>query len=260
LRRIAVLVKYVPDAGGDRQFTALNTTDRDLGEGLLSELDEYAVEQALLVVEALGEGHITYVTMGPESAATALKRALSMGGDDAIHVSDPACAGSDAVATAVVLAKALASLNPDLILTGMASTDAGMSVVPVMIAELLGIPAATFASSLAVDGDTVTTRRDDDSSSTTMTSRLPTLVSVTDQTGEARYPSFKGIVAAKKKPVRVLSLSDLQIEAGNVGLAGRRATITTVTKRPTRQAGITVVDDGEGAIKLAEFLVANKFI
>jgi electron transfer flavoprotein beta subunit len=258
--KIVVLVKHVPDAAGDRGFAADRTTDRAAVDGRLSELDEYAVEQALQVVEKAGEGEITFLTMGPEAAGEALRKALSMGGDAAYHVVDDALHGSDALATSLVLAKAIERLSPDLVVCGMASTDGTMSVVPAMLSERLGLPGLTLASSLSVEGGAVTIRRDGDDASTTITAPLPALVSVTDQTGEARYPSFKGIMAAKKKPVETLSLSDLGIEPAQVGLGAAWTAVESVTKRPARQAGTIVTDEGDGGVKLAEFLATNKFI
>ena len=258
--KIVVLVKHVPDATGNRGFSADYTADRASVDGLLSELDEYAVEQALRVVEKAGEGEITFLTMGPEAAGAALRKALSMGGDAAVHVIDDALHGSDAIATSLVLAKAIGKLEYDLVITGMASTDGTMSVVPVMVAERLGLPTATYASDLAIEGGVVTIRRDGDAASETIEVKLPALVSVTDQTGEARYPSFKGIMAAKKKPVTVYTIADLDIPAEQVGLGAAWSVVESVTKRPARTAGVKVVDDGEGASKLAEFLVTQKFI
>ena len=258
--KIVVLVKHVPDAAGDRTFAADLTSDRAAVDGRLSELDEYAVEQALQLVEKAGEGEITYLTMGPAAAGEALRKALSMGGDAGVHVVDDALHGSDALATSRVLAAALGRLEWDLVVCGMASTDGTMSVVPTMLSERLGVAGLTWAGSLAVDGTTVTIRRDGDDASTTVTGSLPALVSVTDQTGEARYPSFKGIMAAKKKPVTTFTLADLGVEPGEVGLAGAWSEVRTATKRPPRAAGVVVTDEGDGGLKLAEFLATNKFI
>ena len=258
--KIVVLVKHVPDAASDRGFAADLTTDRAAVDGRLSELDEYAVEQALQIVEKQGEGEITYLTMGPETAAEALRKALSMGGDAGVHVVDDALHGSDALATSAVLAAALGKLEWDLVVCGMASTDGTMSVVPAMLAERLGVPGLTLASNLAVEGTTATIRRDSDDASTTITAELPALVSVTDQTGEARYPSFKGIMAAKKKPVTTYSLADLGVDAAGVGLGGAWSAVESATKRPPRQAGVVVTDEGDGGVKLADFLASGKFI
>ena len=195
-----------------------------------------------------------------EAAGEALRKALSMGGDAGVHVVDDALHGSDALATSLVLAKAIERLSPDLVVCGMASTDGTMSVVPAMLSERLGLPGLTLASSLSVEGGAVTIRRDGDDASTTVTASLPALVSVTDQTGEARYPSFKGIMAAKKKPVETLTLADLGVEPAQVGLGAAWTAVESVTKRPARQAGTVVTDEGDGGVKLAEFLATNKFI
>jgi electron transfer flavoprotein beta subunit len=258
---IVVCVKYVPDAQSDRTFNESdNTTDRVGVDGLLSELDEYAVEEALKLVEA-GEGEVTVVTVGPDQAADALKKALQMGADKAVHVKDDAIHGSDAVATSLVLAEAVKKIgNPDLVITGMASTDGTMSVVPAMLAERLGLPQVTFASELSVDGSTVTIRRDGDAASETIVATLPALVSVTDQINEPRYPSFKGIMAAKKKPVETWSLGDLGVDASQVGLDAAWTKVESFQQRPPRQQGQIVTDEGDGGTKLAEFLAAQKFI
>ena len=257
---IVVCVKYVPDAQSDRTFTEDNTTDREGVDGLLSELDEYAVEEALKIVEA-GEGEVTVVTIGPDAAAEAVKKALQMGADKGVHVLDDAIAGSDAPATSLVLAEAIKKIGtPDIVLTGMASTDGTMSVVPAMLAERLGLPQVTFASELTVEGGTVKIRRDGDTASETIESSLPALVSVTDQINEPRYPSFKGIMAAKKKPVETWSLADLGVDAGQVGQANSWTEVLETTKRPPREQGEIVKDEGDGGSKLAEFLAAQKFI
>jgi electron transfer flavoprotein beta subunit len=258
---IVVCVKYVPDAQSDRTFNdSDNTTDRVGVDGLLSELDEYAVEEALKIVEA-GEGEVTVLTVGPDQAADALKKALQMGAHQAVHVNDPAIHGSDSVATSLVLAEAVKKIGtPDLVMTGMASTDGTMSVVPAMLAERLGLPQVTFASELTVDGSTVTIRRDGDAASETIVASLPALVSVTDQINEPRYPSFKGIMAAKKKPVQTWSLSDLGVDPSLVGLEAAWTRVESFTKRPPREQGQIVTDEGDGGAKLAEFLSAQKFV
>ncbi len=257
---IVVCVKYVPDAQSDRGFNEDNTTDREGVEGLLSELDEYAVEQALQIVEA-GEGEVTVLTIGPADAAEAVKKSLQMGADKGVHVSDDAIAGSDALATSLVLAEAIKKIGtPDIVLTGMASTDGTMGVVPAMLAERLGLPQVTYASELTVDGGVAKIRRDGDTASETIEAPLPALISVTDQINEPRYPSFKGIMAAKKKPVEEWSLSDLGVDAGQVGLANAATAVESTTKRPPREQGTIVTDEGDGGTKLAEFLTTNKFV
>jgi len=258
---IVVCVKYVPDAQGDRTFDeADKTTDRAHVDGLLSELDEYAVEEALKLVES-GGGEVTVLTVGPAQAADAIKKALQMGADKGVLVTDDVIHGSDAAGTSLVLAEAVRKIGSyDLVMTGMTSTDGTMGVIPAMLAERLGLPQVTYAGELTVDGTTLTIRRDGDTASETITSTVPALVSVTDQINEPRYPSFKGIMAAKKKPVEEWSLADLGVDPGQVGLAGAWTKVLSFTKRPPRTQGEVVTDEGDGGAKLAEFLSARKFL
>ena len=257
---IVVLVKHVPDATAERALDPADfTTDRVGVDGLLSELDEYAVEEALKIAEAT-EGEVTVLTVGPEGAAAAVKKALQMGADKGVHVDD-ALHGSDAIATSLVLAAALRRIGGyDLVLAGMASTDGSMSVVPAMLAERLGLPQVTFAAEVTVGDGTVSIRRDGDTASETVESSLPAVVSVTDQINEPRYPSFKGIMAAKKKPVQTWSLADLGVDPAEVGLGGAWTVVDDASKRPARTQGTVITDDGDGGVKLAEFLAASKFI
>jgi electron transfer flavoprotein beta subunit len=259
---IVVCVKYVPDAQADRTFVESDkTTDRVGVDGLLSELDEYAIEEALLVTEA-GEGEVTAVTVGPEQATDALKKALQMGADKAVHVLDDQIHGSDAFGTSLVLAKAIEKLDPkpDLVLTGMSSTDGVMGVVPTLLAERLGLPAVTYASELTVGDGTVTVRRDNDAASQTIEASLPALVSVTDQINTPRYPSFKGIMAAKKKPLDTWSLADLGINPSEVGLDAAWTKVESFAARPPREKGQVITDEGDGGDKLAAFLAERKFV
>ncbi|MDG9685492.1 electron transfer flavoprotein subunit beta/FixA family protein [Streptomyces sp. DH18] len=258
--RIVVCVKYVPDATGDRRFADDLTLDREDVDGLLSELDEYAVEQALQIADGADDAEITVVTVGPEDAKDALRKALSMGADRAVHVEDDDLHGSDVMGTSLVLAKAVEKAGYDLVICGMASTDGVMGVLPALLAERLGVPQVTLLSEVAVDGGVVTGRRDGDTASERLQASLPAVVSVTDQSGEARYPSFKGIMAAKKKPVESLDLDDLGLDADEVGLAGAWTAVDSATERPARTAGTIVKDEGEGGRQLAGFLAGQKFI
>ncbi|GAB3786833.1 electron transfer flavoprotein subunit beta/FixA family protein [Nocardioides ungokensis] len=256
-------MKYVPDATADRQFESDNTVDRVGVDGLLSELDEYAVEQALQLKEKLGEDtEVTALTIGPEKAVDAVRKALQMGADKGIHVSDEAIAGSDYVATSLVLAKAIEKAgSPDVVMCGMASTDASGGVVPAMLAERLGLPQVTLASVVEAQGDQVRIKRDGDTATEVIGGTLPLVLSVTDQSGEARYPSFKGIMAAKKKPMETWSLSDIGVDASEVGLDAAWTAVEETTARPPRTAGEIVTDeDGSGATALTEFLASKKFI
>ncbi|MFJ2757124.1 electron transfer flavoprotein subunit beta/FixA family protein [Nocardioides sp. NPDC087217] len=261
---IVVLVKYVPDATADRQFEDDFTVDRVNVDGLLSELDEYAVEQSLQIKEKR-EGEeitVTALTVGPEAAEAAVRKALQMGADKGVHVVDDAIAGSDSIATSLVLAKAIEKLGPvDLVVGGLASTDAGMSVVPAMLAERLGLPQVTLASVVETQGDQIRIKRDGDVATEVIGGTLPLVLSVTDQSGEARYPSFKGIMAAKKKPLERWSLADLGVDAAQVGLGAAYTAVEETAARPPRTAGEIVTDeDGSGAKALADFLASKKFI
>jgi electron transfer flavoprotein beta subunit len=258
--RIVVCVKYVPDATGDRRFAEDLTTDRDAVDGLLSELDEYAVEQALRIAEDADDAEITVLTVGPEEAKDALRKALSMGADKAVQVEDDDLHGTDVMGTSLVLAKAAEKIGYDIVVCGMASTDGSMGVLPAILAERLGVPQVTLLSEVSVEDGVVTGRRDGDTATERLRAALPAVVSVTDQSGEARYPSFKGIMAAKKKPVRSLDLDDLDIEADEVGLEGAWTKVEEATPRPARTAGTVVKDEGEGGRQLAEFLAGQKFL
>jgi electron transfer flavoprotein beta subunit len=262
---IVVCVKYVPDATADRHFEEDNTVDRIGVDGLLSELDEYAVEQALQLKEKNEDSVVTVLTVGPEQAADAIRKGLQMGADKGVHVSDVAVAGSDALATSLVLAKAIEKVGAealvDVVMCGMASTDGSMSVVPAMLAERLGLPQVTFGSVVEMQGREVRIKRDGDTATEIIGATAPFVLSVTDQSGEARYPSFKGIMAAKKKPVETWSLSDLGVEESQVGLSAAWSQVEDTTARPPRTQGEVVTDeDGSGAVALAEFLASRKFI
>jgi electron transfer flavoprotein beta subunit len=261
---IVVCVKYVPDATADRRFESDNTVDRVGVDGLLSELDEYAVEQALQLKEKRADEEVNVIalTVGPEAAEAAVRKALQMGADSAVHVVDDAIAGSDAIATSLVLAKAIEKIGkPDLVVTGLAGTDSMMSVMPAMLAERLGLPQVSQAAVVETQGDQVRIKRDGDTATEVIGGTMPLVLSVTDQSGEARYPSFKGIMAAKKKPLETYSLADLGVDADQVGLSAAWTEVTDTAARPPRTAGEIVKDeDGSGATALVEFLASKKFI
>jgi len=183
-----------------------------------------------------------------------------MGADAGIHVVDDNLHGSDALATSAVLAKALEGRGFDLIIFGSESTDARMSVVPAMVAERLGLPQVTFAQKVEVDGSTVRAERLTEYGFDSVEAALPAVVSVVEKINEPRYPSFKGIMAAKKKPVETLTLSDLGVEAAAVGLAGAWSAVADFAQRPPKAAGTVVTDEGEGGARIADYLVEQKFI
>jgi electron transfer flavoprotein beta subunit len=199
--------------------------------------------------------------MGTPDAANALKKALQIGASSGVHVVDDALAASDAWATSLVLAAAVRSIGDvDLVLTGMASTDGETSIVPAQLAERLGLPQLTFASSLEVTGRTAVIRRDTETTSDVVEADLPAVVSVTDQINEPRYPNFKGILAAKKKKIASLGLADLGIDAGQVGSAGSLTRVEQADPRPPRTAGTIITDEGDAGVKLVDFLAAQKLI
>ncbi|MFN8193919.1 MAG: electron transfer flavoprotein subunit beta/FixA family protein [Nocardioidaceae bacterium] len=255
--RIVVLVKHVPDPDAGWSFAPDLTLDRSKVEGRLSELDEYAVEQAVRLVEGGLDAEVVALTMGPADAVDGLRKALAMGADAGVHVEDDAIHGSDALASSLVLAEAIKQTGFDLVLTGMSSTDAEMSVVPSMVADRLGVNQATFAGEISVADGVVSIRRESEAGSEHVSAALPAVVSVTDQSGEARYPAFKAIMMAKKKPVTSLSLADLGVDPSRVGLAASATRVVGVEPAPARAAGVVVNDDGTGAAQLADFLAAR---
>ena len=258
--KIVVLVKQVPDSGAERSLRSDDhTVDRASASNVLNEMDEYAIEEALRVKEAVG-GEVTVVTMGPPQAVDAVRKALQMGPDKAVHVVDDALHGSCALATSKVLAAAVRSLEPDLILAGAEATDARGQVIPHMVAERLGIAALTGARKLTVEGNRLTVERQTEEGYEVVTASTPAVVSVWDTINEPRYPSFKGIMEAKKKPVQTVSLADLGISPDEVGLAGASTAVVEAAPRPPRQAGTRVVDEGDGGVKLVEFLASEKFV
>src|SRR5215469_5522536 len=251
---IVVCVKQVPDTAVERTLRPGDgTLDRETPDGLINELDEFAIEEGLRIAEAHG-GEVTILSVGPAKATESIRKALSMGADKAVHVLDDGIAGSDALATSAVLAAALTSVGFDLVIAGAESTDARTGVVPAMLAERLGVPQLTLASKVEISGTDVTVRRMSDEGYDVVTAGLPAVVSVLEKINEPRYPSFKGIMAAKKKPVQVLALGELGVSAETVGLGGSVTEVTDFAPRPPRAAGVIVKDEGEGGAAAAAFL------
>jgi len=218
--KIVVLVKQVPDSGTERTLRSDdNTVDRASANNVINEMDEYAIEEALKLREAHG-GEVTILTMGPDRAAESIRKALSMGPDKAVHIVDDALHGSCALATSKVLAAAVRTLEADLIIAGAESTDARGQLMPHMLAERLGVAALTGARKLTVDGASLSIERQTEEGYEVVTASTPAVVSVWDTINEPRYPSFKGIMEAKKKQVQTLTLGDLGIAAAEVGAAG----------------------------------------
>ena len=257
---IVVCVKQVPDTEVERSLVpGDNTVDRASVDGVINYLDEFAIEEGLKIAEAQG-GEVTILSVGPAKAAESIRKALSMGAHKAVHVIDDALAGSDALETSLAIAEALKVVGFDLVVFGSESTDARTGVVPAMVAERLGVPQLTLAGKVDVSGSEVTIRRVADDGYEVVTGSLPAEVSVEEKINEPRYPTFKGIMAAKKKPVQTLSLADLSLDPGSVGLANAASWVEDFAKRPPRAAGVVVKDEGDGGGKTAAFLADRKFI
>lgn len=265
--KIAVCVKQVPDSWAEKKMQD-GRLDRLNVDAVLNDLDEYAVEEALRIVEANGgngEGgpnSVTVISMGPERTVDAARKALSMGADSAMIITDTALVGSDALATSKVLAAVIAKGEFDLVICGTESTDARMSVIPAMLAARLGWAQLTFAGSVTIDAAVkrATIARMTEFGVEKMTAAFPAVISVVEKINEPRYPSFKGIMAAKKKPMNVHSLVSIGIEAGLVGAAGAKSVVIDATVRPPRAAGIKIVDEGNAGNELVNFLVEKKLI
>ena len=260
--KILVTVKRVPDTAADKRLDPSDKTlDRESVETILNPVDEYAVEEALRLKEKVG-GEVVVLCMGPEPALPVIRKALSMGPDAAVHVHDDALHGACVLGTAKVLAAVVRQVEPDIVLSGSESTDARTSLVPSALAEYLGWPGLTGAKQLEVDGGTVRIQRETEAGYDVLEADGPAVVAVVKGINEPRYPSFKGIMAAKSKPVTEYGLADLGIDAGEVGTAGATTEVVDFAPRPPRQAGQQLKDPGDGsaATELAEFLVAQKFI
>jgi electron transfer flavoprotein beta subunit len=257
---VVVCIKQVPDSWAEKQLQPGDLTlDRASVDAVLNDLDEYAVEAALQLVEANG-GAVTLLTVGPDQAAETIRKALSMGADAGVHVVDDALHGSDAMGTSEVLAAALRTLEWDIVLFGSESTDARMSVIPAMVAERLGVPQLTYASTITIEGASVTVERATEAGVEVLAATIPVVASVVEKANEPRYPSFKNIMAAKKKPVTTLSLAELGIDATTVGLAGARSRVADATKRPPKPPGVIITDTGDGGHQLVEFLVSQRLV
>ncbi len=253
---VIVCVKQIPDPALPGELDpSTNTLKRD-GKLILDESDSYGVEMALQLVNTAGDGSVTLVSMAPNDETSGLRTALAMGAEKAVLVSDPTLSGADALTTAKILAGAVAKAGDyDLIIAGTESSDGYTGTVPEQIAEVLGLPSVTFAKTIVVDGSTVKVERQTESGYDEVTCPLPAVVSVTAGVVEPRYPSFKGIMAAKAKPVDTLTAADLGIES-----VSWAQSITDVTDAPARQAGEIIEDDGEAFNKIVAFLDNLKVI
>ncbi len=258
--RVVVCVKQIPDPADPGALDPdTNTLQRD-SKLILDESDSYGVEMALQLVDAAGGGLVHLVSMVPRGEVSGIRTALAMGADSATLVSDEALAGSDALGTAKVLAAAIARAEPDLVLAATESSDGYTGVVPAQVAELLEMPSVTFAKAVEISNGTATVRRQTEAGADLVECPLPAVVSVTAGVVEPRYPSFRGIMGAKRKPVDVLGLTDLGIASDRVGWAGGGQQIVKVMDAPARAAGEVVVDEGNAHERIVAFLEEVKVI
>jgi electron transfer flavoprotein beta subunit len=256
---VVVCVKQIPDPAEPGKLEADNTLDRS-GKLILDESDSYGVEMALQLVDKAGGGEVTLVSMAPGNEVGGLRTALAMGAAKAILVSDDALSGAGALDTAKMLAAAIKRAEPDLVLAATESSDGYTGTVPEQVAALLGLPSVTFAKEVELADGQVKVQRQTELGYDEVTSPLPALVSVTAGVVEPRYPSFKGIMAAKSKPVDQLTLGDLGLDASTVGAAGAGQEIVAVEDAPAREAGEIIEDDGESFTKIVAYLENLKVI
>lgn len=257
--RIVVLVKQVPDTWGERTLDSeTGWVDRVSGDQVIDEIDERALEVALAFKDSQKATEIVVLSMGPASTVEALRKALSMGADSAVHVIDEALAGSDAVRTSSVLAAALRTTGYDVVIAGNESTDGRGGVIPAMVAEILGLPHLGSLNSVEIAEGEVSGVRGTEYGTVSVRAALPAVVSVTESTPEARFPNFRGILSAKRKPLMVLTLAELEPEPTTMGAA--RSVVVSTAMRPTRTAGTKIIDGGSAGVDLAEFLVAGRLI
>ncbi|WP_348732492.1 electron transfer flavoprotein subunit beta/FixA family protein [uncultured Mycolicibacterium sp.] len=263
MTNIVVLIKQVPDTWSERKLSEDDwTLDREAADAVLDEINERAVEEALLIKEKEGgDSTVTVLTAGPERATEAIRKALSMGADKAVHLVDEGMSGSDMVQTGWALARALGTIEgTELVIAGNEATDGTGGAVPAIIAEYLGLPQLTHVRKLTVENGKVTGERETDEGVFTLEASLPAVVSVNEKINEPRFPSFKGIMAAKKKEVTTLTLAEIGVEADEVGVANAGSKVLSSTPKPPKTAGEKVTDEGEGGSKIAEYLVSQKII
>jgi len=255
--RIVVLVKEVPDTYGQRKLSLeTGLADRAASDAVLDEIGERALEVALSRMDQAGDIEVTILSMAPASATATIRKGLAMGATKAVHVVDDALVGADLSLTAEALAAALRRMGFDLVVAGNQSTDGSGGVLPAMIAELLGVPSATYLNSVDITGPRVVGERATDAGTVAVTVDLPAIISVTERLPDGRFPNFKGIMAAKKKPIETVSLSELGVAADDP--AGARSIVIGISEKPPRSAGIKIVDEGDAGKQLAKYLLENK--
>lgn len=254
---VVVLTKWVPEPEGTPTIGDDGLLVREGADGALDPGDEYGLEAALQLVETAGEGEVTLVSMGPEVAHAALQRGLAMGAHKGVRITDDSLRGADALVTARVLAAAIGKQTYDLVIAGVESTDGYTGTMPAAIAELLGLPSLTFARKLEVADGTLKIERQTAAGYDVVTAPLPVLVTVTAGATEPRYPSLKGVMAAKSKPVETLSLDDLDLSGDDVAAT---QTVAAVSDAPPKKGGETVEFDDTTAARIADLLAEAKVI
>ncbi|MHB8467274.1 MAG: electron transfer flavoprotein subunit beta/FixA family protein [Acidimicrobiales bacterium] len=257
---VAVCVKQIPDPANPGKLDPASKTLVREGKLIMDDSDAYGVEMALQLVDKAGEGEVTLVSMAPNDEVSGLRNALAMGAHKGVLVSDPALQGTDALGTAKVLAAAVGRNPFDLILCATESTDGYTGTLPVQLAEVLGLPAVTFAKHVEIDGSTLKVQRQTEAGYDEVECPLPAVVTVTAGVVEPRYPSFKGIMAAKNKPVDTVTVADLGVDGGAVGQGGSGQEITSVQDAEARQAGEIIEDEGEAFEQIVAFLEKLKVI
>jgi len=257
--KIVVLVKEVPDTYGDRKLSLeTGLADRDASETVLDEIGERSLEVALSHADKNPGTEVVVLSMAPEGSAATVRKGLAMGAASAVHIADPELVGADLGLTAEVLAAALTRTGFDLVIAGNLSTDGSGGVLPSMVAELLDVPAATFLNTVEIGDGTVSGERGSDGATQQVSAELPALISITERLPDARFPNFKGIMAAKKKPFETLTAADLGVVPESHEWS--RSIVIGLTEKPPREAGVKIVDEGDAGEKLAEFLIQNRLV
>lgn len=254
---IAVCVKQVTDTEAVQKLDPTSwRLDRSV-TCILNPYDEYAVEEALRLKEAHG-GEVVVVCMGPEKATEAVRKAMAMGADRAILVTDPVLEGTDVQGTAYVLAEALKGFRWDIVLFGVRSTDGETGCVPAAVADRLGVPLLSALAKVEVEGSTLKVHRETELGYVAVECATPAVLSVIKGINQPRYPSMMGIMGAKKKPLDVKDAGALGLDSSQVGLSGAKTRVLSARSPEPRKAGVKVEDDGSGALKVIEFLIGNK--
>lgn len=255
--KIVVLIKEVPDTYSERSMNLeTGLVDRSASEAVVDEINERALEVALAYSDDNPGTEVIVLSLGPATAVAALRKGLAMGAGRAVHVLDSRLLGADTRLTAEVIAAALAREGFDLVIAGNLSTDGAGGVVPSMVAEHLGVPAATSLSALSIEANSVTGTRLSELGATEVRASLPAVVSITESLPDARFPNFKGIMGAKKKPYETIGLDLLDVDVDDESKG--RSIVIGITERPARAAGTTIVDEGDGGRQLANFLIKNR--